>query len=624
MKQHHSTLAVMILLTGTLLAGWQTVCQARDLFQLVDRKAVACLHARQLDRQWEHMKTSEFSRRLQQTSFFQQLIESPDLKEPGLIKAAIEAASGKPLAQTRRELLGADVVVAWYHVPGSKPDFAANCSILLEVKDRDAAESALATLNILERQRTESHSHRDITYTHSMKATADQKADGFWYTILDNVLAVSARESHIQRVIDLSVDASTGTSSDDSRSSSRTEHAECLAAHRPFARAFARRPATEIAAVYVNPRVLGSELGRNRHDLSAFEAIFARCQWLTLNVTQDDAIELNVVADYDSQGTPAAWQQWLDAAGSTPPSAGKFPDGALFAMSGRVASASIADMILKSLRSQRPLPRDLVKAQRVMQGLLLGLDPVTDILPTLGPSWEFRIEPRDPEVSTSFPVDSLLVIEINSEATEDDADDRASVSTATALENSLHSGLQILAAVHNVHATGQKVSIVRRREFDGTPIQFADPVAFFRPAFTISDSHVVLATSPELCAAFVKSAAVDAAVDDVDARSRDENSVSQTFTAERHGNLQNVMVNSVAARQMLDRHRNWFIRQARRDGVPEAEAEQRLTQLNELLQLLDRAWLTASLDESTIRISAGIGAEASDSGSSRLPSRVER
>lgn len=610
----------MILLAGTALAGWQTVCQARDLFQLVDRKAVVCLHTRQLDRQWEQLKTSEFSRRLQQTSFFQQLIESRDFKQLELVKAAIEAASGKPLAQTRQELFGADAVVAWYHIPGSKPDLAANCTILLEVKDRDSAESALATLNILERQRTESHTHRNITYTHSVKATADENADGFWYTVLDNVLAVSVRESHIQRVIELSADSSIETTSADGEASASEGHAECLATHRPFAKAFARRPATELAAVYVNPRVLGSELGRTHDDLSAIEAMFARCQWLTLNVTQDDAIELNVVADYDTQGTPAAWQQWLDVAASTPPAARQFPAGTLFAMSGRVASASIADMILKSLRSQNPLPRDLVKAQRVMQGLLLGLDPVKDLLPTLGPSWEFRIATRDPKVSTSFPVDSLLAIELNSEARENvNTDDGQSISSRTALENTLHSGLQILAAVHNVHATGQKVSIVRRQELDGALIQFADPVAFFRPAFTISDSHVVLATSPELCAAFVESAAVGP----TDDNSQDQHTVAQTLTSEQHGNLQNVMVNTVAARQMLDRHRNWFIRQAQRDRIPETEAEQRLAQLNEFLQLLDRAWLTASIDRSSVRLSAGIAADATDSVPSRIPSSAD-
>lgn len=608
MKQLTSTLAIMFVLAGMLLTGWQTACQARDLFQLVGREAAACLHTRQLNRQWEQLSSSEFSARLKQASFFQQLVDSPDFKQLELVKAAIEAASGKPLAQSRRELLSGDMVLAWYHVPGSKPDLAKNCTILLEVENRAAAESALATWNILERQRTESHTHRKITYSHSVKASSNQNAEGFWYTILDNVLAVSAREAHIQRVIDF-FDAADEPVNDGASESAGTPHPDCLAVYPPFARAFSRRPDSEIAAIYVNPRIPGSELGRASGDLSALEAVVARCQWLTLNLTQDDSIELNIIADYDSQGTPAVWQEWLKVAGDTQPEVDSLTPGTLFSMSGRMASASIARMILKSLRNQNPLPRDLIRTQRVMQGLMLGLDPVKDILPAIGPAWRFQIETRDPKVSTSFPADALLAFEIRSgDAAVETIDGESEVSPAAALENSLQSGLQALAAVHNAHATGQKVSIVRQQELNGTTIRFADPVAFFRPAFAVTDSHLLLATSPELCSSFLKSAAIG----QNDGQSAVARPAVETASTGRSGNLQNVVASTVAAREMLAQHRNWFIRQAQRDRVPEAEAEQRLTQLNDFLQLLDRAWLTASLDSNTIRVSAGIAADKTD------------
>jgi cell division septal protein FtsQ len=62
---------------------------------------------------------------------------------------------------------------------------------------------------------------------------------------------------------------------------------------------------------------------------------------------------------------------------------------------------------------------------------------------------------------------------------------------------------------------------------------------------------------------------------------------------------------------MLELQREWFIRQARRDKVPESDAEQRLAQLDQFLKLLDRAWMTANIDATTLRISAGIAADAS-------------
>ena len=62
---------------------------------------------------------------------------------------------------------------------------------------------------------------------------------------------------------------------------------------------------------------------------------------------------------------------------------------------------------------------------------------------------------------------------------------------------------------------------------------------------------------------------------------------------------------------MLASQKDWFIRQAQRDKVPEADAMKRLEQLDQFLALLDRAWMTANVDATTLRISAGIAADAS-------------
>jgi hypothetical protein len=584
--------------TGLLIAGCQTTVEARNLFQLVDQDAVACLHARQLDAQWQRLRESEFGSRLKQATFFRDWIESPDYKQLDLVRVAVEAASGKPLAQSRRELFSQDVVLAWYHTPGTKTDLARNSVLLIEVESPVAAKSALATWNVLERQRTETRKFRGIDYTHSVKVSAAEGARGFWYTILDNVLVLSIREDRIQRTIELAAESLESLNAAKGADSQTNAHRECLAVYEPFARAFARRSKTELAAAYVNPRVLVSELGRANKDFSAFEATLARCQWLTLSLEYDDSIKLDFVADYDSKGTPEWWQQWLTVARTAQPFQQALPANSLFAMTGQVASSSIAKMILTSLDGQSDLPKDLIQARRVAQGLLLGLDPVADVLPAIGPSWTFSIRTRDPKVSTSFPVDSVFAVELRSEdEASQSGDPDGAASLEIALESSLRAGLGALSAVHNVHATGQKVSIVKQRTVDQATIHFADPVAFFQPAFAISRGHLVLATSPELCEEFLKTAG--------------ENSKSTDRISRQAGNLQNVIASSVATRKMLEQQREWFIRQARRDKVPESDAEQRLEQLDQFLKLLDRAWMTASIDETTLRISAGISADAS-------------
>ncbi|MFT5324497.1 MAG: hypothetical protein ACI8P0_002359 [Planctomycetaceae bacterium] len=593
--QFNSRLSSVVIVAGLAVTGWQTICEARDLFQLVDQDAVACLHARQLDSQWELLRDSEFGSRLKRASFFRDWIESPDYKQLELVKVAVEAASGKPLGQSRQELFGQNVVLAWYHTPGTVADLARNSVLLIEVESPAAAKSALATWNVLERQRTEDRKFQDTTYTHSVKANADENASGFFYAILDNVLALSTREDRIQRTIELAADATENSDTSRATDPQATGHPDCLAAYAPFAKAFARRSKTEIAATYVNPRVLVSELGRANKDFSAFESTLARCQWITLSLAYDDSIKLDVVADYDSKGTSELWRQWLQVAESARPSERSLPSDALFAMSGQVASPSISAMILKALPAPENFPKDLLQARRVAQGLLLGLDPIADVLPAIGPSWVFSIQSRDQEVSTSFPVDSVLAIEVKSDTPDTAAvGNEEAVSLEAALDSSLRSGLGVLAGVHNVHATGQKVSIVRQRKVDGATIHYADPVAFFQPAFVIANGHLVLATTPELCESFLK------------ADPKGENGTLPEF-----GNLQNVIASSVATRKMLADQRDWFIRKAQRDKVPEADALQRLEQLDQFLALLDRAWMTANVDATTLRISAGIAADTS-------------
>ena len=586
-----STIAIVL-----FACGWQSIAAARDLFQFVDQDAVACLHTRQLDVQWQRLCDSEFGTRLKRSSFFQDWVNSPDYQQLGLVKVAVQTASGKPLEQSRQELFSEDVVLAWYHTPGTKADLARNCVLLIEVESPAAAKSALAAWNVLERQRTEAHKYRGVDYTHSVKASADENAKGFWYAILGDVLVMSIREDRIQRTIELATEA-TDDSEQPSKATDKTAgHPECLSVYEPFSNAFARRHESELAAVYVNPRVLISELGRANKYFSTVKATLARCQWLTLSLTNNESIELDLLADYDSNGTPDWWQDWLQVAKSARPSFKSLSADSLFSMSGQVASPSIAKLILASLKTQSNLSKDLIQARRVAQGLLLGLDPVADVLPAIGPSRVFSVQSRDPEVSTSFPVDSLFAIDVKTEATEESPENgKTSVSAEAALDSSLRSGLGVLAGVHNVHAIGQKVSIVKERKVGTATIYFADPVAFFQPAFVISNGQLVLATSPDLCETFLALTAN-----------------GQTSTVSRSGNLQSVVASSVAMRQMLAGQREWFIRRARRDKVSEADAERRLKELEQFLQLLDRAWMTASLDSRTLRVSAGIQAAASE------------
>ncbi|MDA1166061.1 MAG: hypothetical protein O3B13_23430, partial [Planctomycetota bacterium] len=542
--------------------------------------------------------------------FFQEWVASPDFKHLELVKSAVEAASGKPLGKSLHELFGQDVVIAWYHTPGSKADLARNSVVLVNVENT-AAESALSTWNTLDKQRKVTRKHRNVAYIHSVKASAGQDSDGFWYTILDSVLAISAREDRIQRVIDFSLESTDEAVSEskvnDGTPVSSTSHSDCLAAYEPFAKAYVRRPQSELMTVYLNPRIVGSELGRASKDLSVVEAVLARCQWLTLRLTNDESLQLEFVADYDNRNVPDLWEQWLGVARSSRLPVEAIPSNSLVALSGQFSAASISEIVRQAIQKHGDIPMDLVRARRVFQGLLLGLDPLNDVLPNLGPAWVASVVPRDPTVSTTFPADVLFAIQLRSQSIDGQAKDASQApSLESALDHTMRTGLEVVAAVHNARATGQQVSVVRQQEIDGVTIHYADPVAFFQPAYAISNGYLVVATSPKLCGSFLKSAInTDFGTDD--------NSIAQPNVEqpELAGNLQLVVASSVSARQILKHHHHWFIKQAERDKVSEADAKQRLAQLDQFLQLFDRAWLTASVNERAFRVTAGISSRMS-------------
>lgn len=586
-----STVAALALVLGSA----SSIIHAADLFHLVGDDVAACVHLTKVDQQWDRMAESEFSNRLQQASFFDEWVNSNEYSQLELVKTVIETASKQPLRKSVHDLFGDEVVIAWYHERGSKPDLAGNSVVLLEAESPQAIDTALATWNILEKQRTSKRDHNGTSYTHSVKDSAGPNARGVFHVTIGQVFAISVREELIHRVIDLAADSKHG----------ETSPPGTLASHEHFQAALARRPEAEVAAVYLNPRVLASELARGDRGMVAVSEVAARCHWLTLRLSSspgaESNLELEFVADYDSSNAPSVWKQWLDVAIANQLPESRIPSDSVFAMTGHLDTVGIAELIRNALPPEDNQPRDMIRARRVIQGLLMGLDPLNDLLPGIGPAWLSYVVARDPDQSKSFPADMLIAVQLakSDVVTEDSGTGEAGdADLRKGLDSALLSGLTMLSAVHNTQALQQKISVVRHRTHDGATIRFADPVAFFQPAYTITEDYVLLATNPDLCASFLDGST---ATKGDGVRSSDS------------GNLQMLMTNSAAAREMLKQQRDWFIRQAHKDGVQESEAERRLQELEQFLQLLDEARLSASIDESTVSVKVKLVATESGS-----------
>ncbi len=564
-----------------------------DLFRLVEPNATACVQLSGAAENWQRLEQSEFAARLQASPFWSDAVGNPKFAELKNVQTALEAVLQRPLREAVESLFGQNVVLAAYASPGGEPDFI----LLLEADNAESIEGALRAWQALDGFQPVEHEHHGVTYqTLAKPGRADNQNP--LVAQFDRVLVVAQKAERLERVIDLRLDKA----------------ADSLATFEPFAKAIAARPQGELAAVYLNPRSLDSVVAYfiTNPEQPDFVRAFAwsRCRWLTLRLVLEsdgsepsgltsDELRLETIAEYDSKGTPEWWNQWVGQATTQRLPLNRIPGDALLALSGQFSSDALQTLIRKTLPRDKERPAGVKKVHRVSQGLLLGLDPLTDVLSALGPNWLAYCVPRSSAEANDFPVDALIALDLRPDEMLSAALPKASEASLPSLQNSLDNalltGLNLLAAEHNSRTTGP-VAVLRHKAVSEGTIRWAEPVSRFRPAYAVSNNFLLLASSPELCEQFLTNAS---------SRSSSSSEVSPKTPSEptEYG-----LARSTIARQILKEHREWFLWQARRDQLSDDEADRRLRELDNVLKLADEAEFSASLTDSQIRASVSLSA----------------
>ena len=195
--------------------------------------------------------------------------------------------------------------------------------------------------------------------------------------------------------------------------------AESLSGNADFEPATWRRDKTEVMAVYLNPRAFDSFLSADGDVPSFARSAWKRCRWLTFrSLFEKDKLQFQLIADYDSQAAPDWWTRWVKLQAERKLPLAQVPSSALLTMSGHVATSSIRDLLKSAAGDEDALPQDVRQVRRVLAGLLLGADPLDDLLPMLGPRWLFYSVPREPAESAAFPLDGLITIDLQLKGTD--------------------------------------------------------------------------------------------------------------------------------------------------------------------------------------------------------------
>ncbi len=555
--------SMLLPLMGCVFAlALQAIAQCADLLELVSNDVAACVRLQRAKEQAKQLEASELAARLASSSFFSSWRAGHEFQKLVEAEAAIRALSGKPVRATLEELLGQDVVVAMSLQPDGKQSFV----LLLNAESADALQAGLKLWQQLDQFESSKLSHRDREYVRIKKVSGNESV---FYAAFEATLALSEDEALIRRTLDLKADG---------------KH-ESLSAKREIQPALKRGTDRDLVTVHLNPRAWDATLGKLRADWPPLSrAVWQRTEWLSLRLVTGDDLKFSAALDYGGAETPQWWQQLVSADAATDSTLGViFPTPSLFAAAGRIRTQNMVDAA-KAVTGGKPAGNEAERARRIARGMLLGLDPLDDVLPQLGPNWSGAIVPRATK-DAAFPVDGVFVLELRPAAKT------GKQPVDTALDNALNAALNMIAALQN-SKDPREVAIVSQKSVDGTTLRAVGPLGVFQPSVAVSNRFLVVSSSADLCERTL-----------LDLKAPKASSESSTIAGQR------CVANIQAVRTLLTERREWFLKQAARDKVPTEEAARRLKDADELLSLLDGASVALSGDSKLLELTIGVTAQ---------------
>ncbi len=563
-------------LTVLSLLSLQRWVLAEELLKYVGPEAAVCLQLKDLSGQTRRVEGSEIATRLRQHPFVTSWLSSNDFQKLNEVRGAIESVSGQSVVKTFDQLLGREVVVALYAVPGSDPKGV----ILLEADGKENLDAGLQLWRRLDQSQTTTSQHLDHDY---VKVSPASGKPAQLYAIFDRTLVISDDESLIKRTIEVAQ-----TRTPDGSFFGKPE----------LQAALKRRNPNDLAALYVNPRAWDSFVLRAESGLpAAFEKAWKRCQMLSVRATLADDFRFTATADYDSAGI-ASW--WTSLVKATEP--GDLPlerthPLALLAAAGRLNGGSVME-VFQIAQAQQPLSNEAERTLRILTGVLMGLDPVEDVLPQLGPRWSAQVLPRLDGKDEGVPIDAVVSIELNPRPRE------GQPSVDRALDNALATALNMVAAMQNSKKT-KSIAVVQQKPLGAATLRWVGPIGWLQPSVLVTPKEVVLATSPGACEAYVALS------------TKPTETGLQAKVLAQQGQVG--IVNVAIGRALLTQRREWFLQQARRGNPSAEDAERRVRDLDELLKLLDSAFVSLAADTQKIELTIGAYAANSKDAASSKP-----
>ncbi len=533
-----SLLLVALLLTQ-LPAPARAQAPASDLLSLVPNEFGFCMAVNDLRGHWQRFEQAPWVKAFKQSPLGEAFLSAPEFRELAKFQRDLQEHLKVDWPTVRDEVLG-DAAVFAYRPPDAD-NKGEQGLLLVKARQAEVLERLIKQLNKVqmaagELKSLDEQQHQGVKYYRRVH----DKAAPWWYVVQGPVFALASNETTLKAVI---------------------ERPAQPAAVRPALRHAGAEKA--LAALWLNPRFFDVELkAKAQQGLGPDGQLFARLleHWqaldavvVTVDVQENVEMRLSLLAR--SKDLPAAAKEWFTRRGQASELWQRFPENSIFTLAGRTDFRALADGMLEL--TPEPVRKLVVDALGKNVGAAVGLDPLRDVLPNLGPDWGMCVLPAS--AGKDFP-QAVFVLAVKPGKREPGVD------------QALYKAIQFFVGLalyphNNGKAEADKIQMHTLKQGDVEVKYLAQDRHFpagFQPAFALKDGYLLLATSPTAVEQFQRR--------------------SNSAAAENDDVLMLRLAPTELA-QLIRLHRQRVVEQmAQKSGQSQAAAEQNL---NGLLGLLD-------------------------------------
>ncbi len=557
---------------------------------LISADAAICLQIPNLHRNLQRLKDSDLAQHIERLSFYQEWLNSGDVKQAREDRKQLEQQTGRSVEQLIEDLFGTSVVIAAMVHEDSPAEV--NNLVITEIKNNESLKIVLELWQKSDGHqiRKKRHSARPYVQHLPVKGPA---GEAVFHVQLGDLFAFSNSEQEIQRVIDL-------YSRDDDVAAPASQNS--LASQPRFQVASRNLSDEGLLHIHVNPRKWTRTLktyfqkqaeGNPDFDFDTrqFDAIWSHLHWLRAEVRADAELVVDLKVDFDGRQFGHQFAKTMEATRGEADFVAKIPRNAFAFIAGRQNASAWSEWTPATAAEQQTLNQ--IKA--VSSGVLLGLDLFDDVLPAFGPNWCGYVVPREDFATSAIPVDGLLAFELMPE--KDHTGKNSKPMARKAIQNALRFGMNLLVATTSKPQVNPP-PIVKPYHRDGLHGYSIENLGPCQPSFAISDHYLMLASSQELIDEFVQ--------DDKNATLATTPAFRRLKTGPLNQMNQILFLNIEQLRGFLIEHQESVLSNAKPgDESDQSAHKERFIRLMEMMSVFDGMFVAANADVDSARIVIG-------------------